>query len=136
MQWSDTTNNTGILQEIRRSLRQPATGGLWLDTDLLRRANIIMRSICEQSECLAILNLGLWKMVFYPRPQSFNAVSNIVFHPRKPNPSVLSSHCAYAKNTRMSFYFTLKNVFHRFSLFFKKTHRLRLPLNSGKRQAQ
>jgi len=55
MQWSDTTNNTGILEEILRSLKQPA-GGHWPTTDLLRRANIVMRKICQDSECLRMID--------------------------------------------------------------------------------
>lgn len=82
MQWSDTTNNTGILQEIRRSLRQPATGGLWLDTDLLRRANIIMRSICEQSECLRLLdtsNTSISGTAAYNKPTGCSRIIGVAY---------------------------------------------------------
>jgi hypothetical protein len=60
MKWSDLTNNSGILQEIKRSLKEPVgtDQGHWLDSDLLRRANMVMRQVCEVSECLKLLNVS------------------------------------------------------------------------------
>ena len=55
MQWSDPVGQTGILEEILRSLKEPA-GGQWPTADLLRRANIVMRKICEETECLKFVD--------------------------------------------------------------------------------
>lgn len=58
MQWSE------ILAEIKRSLKEPETGGHWTDSELLRRANLIQADICRKTELL--LKTG---------SVSFNAVS-------------------------------------------------------------
>jgi hypothetical protein len=57
LQWSDTSGNTGILQEILDSLEQPLTDtGRWSFAKLLRRANLVMRDACERSECLKTIS--------------------------------------------------------------------------------
>ena len=57
MIWNDPQGNKGILQEILDGLQQPKQDtGRWKFSDLLRRANIYMRKIAEESECLKIIN--------------------------------------------------------------------------------
>lgn len=50
MQWSE------ILAEIKRSLKEPETGGHWTDSELLRRANLIQADICRKTELLLKTN--------------------------------------------------------------------------------
>jgi hypothetical protein len=63
MIWSDpTTAQSGLLEEILRSLRQPGSDkgdiGSWKWAELLRRANFVMRKICEESECLRLTDIS------------------------------------------------------------------------------
>ncbi len=44
--WSD------IRSEIRRLLEEPSTSGKWTDAELLRRANMVIRRIVRDTECL------------------------------------------------------------------------------------
>lgn len=41
-----------ILAEIKRSLKEPATGGHWSDTALIRRANIGQRKVVRLTSCM------------------------------------------------------------------------------------
>lgn len=41
-----------ILAEIRRSLKEPSSGGHWTDADILRRANIGQRKVVRLTSCL------------------------------------------------------------------------------------
>jgi hypothetical protein len=82
MIWSDPTTNTGILQEIRRSLKQPATDGLWADTEYLRRANIVMRKICEESECLKTIdtsNTSVSGTADYNKPSGCSRLTRVAY---------------------------------------------------------
>lgn len=82
MQWSDTTGNSGILQEINRSLKEPATGGHWTDAELLRRANIVMRNICAETECLKLIdisNLSLAGVSEYLKPAGCSRIVRVAY---------------------------------------------------------
>ena len=46
MQWSE------ILAEIKRTLKEPADGGHWSDSELLTRANLIQTEIVRQTKCI------------------------------------------------------------------------------------
>lgn len=46
MQWSQ------ILAEIKRTLKEPATGGHWSDNELLTRANLIQTEIVRATKCI------------------------------------------------------------------------------------
>jgi hypothetical protein len=83
MQWSDTVNNTGILQEILRSLKEPSTDiGHWSFVDLLRRANIVMRTICEQTECLRLTdtsNSSISGTATYNKPTGCARITRVAY---------------------------------------------------------
>lgn len=40
-----------ILAEIKRSLKEPDTGGHWTDSELTRRVNLIQADICRKLKC-------------------------------------------------------------------------------------
>lgn len=46
MQWSE------MKEEILRTLKEPTSDGTWTDAELLKRANIIQRRVCRESECI------------------------------------------------------------------------------------
>ena len=83
MQWSDTVGNTGILQEILDSLEQPLTDtGKYTFVSLLRRANQVMRKICEQSECLKVVdtsNVSVAGQAVYPKPTGCSRIVRVAY---------------------------------------------------------
>ena len=87
MQWSDSVGNTGILQEILDGLQQPKTDtGRWKFTDLLRRANIVMRKIVEESECLKVVdtsNTSVTRTSSYAIPSGCARISRVAYGNRR-----------------------------------------------------
>ena len=69
MIWAD------ILSEIRRSLKEPTTGGHWTDAEFLRRANIVQRKIVRYTGCLKTINTSL---VSIPGTASYTKPTNIL----------------------------------------------------------
>ena len=81
MQFSDPVNNTGILEEILRSLKEKP-GGHWATSDLLRRANIVQREICKETECLRLVdtsNLSVTGTVVYNKPSGCTRVTRVAY---------------------------------------------------------
>ena len=90
MQWSSPVDNSGILEDIVRGLRQPMTSqgdiGHWKWTDLLRRANDCMREICEVTECLKTIdtsNISVSGQAQYTKPSQCQRICRVAYGNRK-----------------------------------------------------
>lgn len=85
MQWSDPITKTGILEEILRSL-QESDGGHWPTADLLRRANIAQRDICNETECLKVVdtsNLSVPGTIIYNKPAGCTRITRIAYDKKR-----------------------------------------------------
>ena len=71
------------MQEILSGLQQPKDfSGVWSKSDLLRRANICMRKIIEQSECLKLIdtsNVSVSGTSKYPVPSGCSKVTRVAY---------------------------------------------------------
>lgn len=74
-----------ILAEIKRSLKEPDTGGHWTDSELTRRVNLIQADICRKTEVLLKMATVNFNAVAenYPIPADCLKVVAVVYENKR-----------------------------------------------------
>lgn len=75
-------NLRDILAEIKRTLKEPPTGGHWSDAELTRRVNIGQKKIVRHSDCLQTTTtiLSVAEQGVYNKPANFLKIIRITYN--------------------------------------------------------